>query len=890
MKKQLLLVLILCCSFQLQAQNDELWQKVSQSSATNKSVVASPGTDKLFYSLNVGLLKEKLSGAGLQTSKKSNTVITFPNAEGVLEKYTVWESSNFDPELQAKYPEIRAYEGVGTKGAKIHFSLSSIGVQTMVLRANANPEFIEKNPDNKSQYVLFTSKNSSKMDALNCKTTASLVDKSGKSKTAKTASNTKVFKTLRLALSCTGEYTAYFGGTKAGALAGMNATMTRVNGIFNRDLALKLILIANNDAVIYTDAATDPYSDADDGADGAWNQEVQNALTSKIGNSGYDIGHLFGASGGGGNAGCIGCICENPTSGNPLAKGSAYTSPSNEAPEGDTFDIDFVIHEFGHQLGANHTFSYDIEGTDVNVEPGSGTTIMGYAGVSDGYDIQNNSDDYFAYASILQIQDNFTNKTCPVNTTLTNNPPTISAGADYTIPISTAFVLKGTGSDADGDTVTYSWEQYDTAVTTSGSNSLALSDKKDGPLFRSFPPVASATRYMPDFNSVLQNKLTSSWESVPSIGRTLHFTLTGRDNAAQGTAQTNTDSMIVTVNAAAGPFAVTSQNTDDLGWINNTQQTITWSVNNTNTISGATNVNIKLSTDGGLTFPTVLASNTPNDGSQVITVPADIKAKNCRLLIEPTNNIFYAVNSKQFAVGYNVTTKNETYTFTAPFEIPERFAYTTRIITVPTSSDAVFITDVNLNLKLTHAYLSDVQIDIVSPKGTVVKLFERSCGSTENTLVLNYDDAGDAIDCEETALQVVIPEELLSAFNDESPYGNWTLRVRDNFDGDTGTIDAASITIQTQQYTLGVSDFDLANFALFPNPNKGNFTVQFDSNTSSGVTILVHDFLGRKIYENEFQSTARFNQNIQLPAVQSGTYIVKILDGDREITRKIIVN
>jgi subtilisin-like proprotein convertase family protein len=890
MKKQLLLVLILCCSFQLQAQNDELWHKVSQNSTTNKSVAASGGSDKLFYSLNISLLKEKLSGTLLQTSKKSSTVVTFPNQEGVLERYTVWESSNFDPELQAKYPDIRAYEGVGAKGAKIHFSLSPKGVQTMVLRLNADSEFIELNPDNKSQYVLFTAKNSSKTAALNCKTTAKLVGKSAANKTAKTASSGKVFKKLRLALSCTGEYTAYFGGTKEGALAAMNATMTRVNGIFNRDLALQLILIANNDAVIYTNALTDPYSDADVGADGAWNQEVQNTLTSKIGNSGYDIGHLFGASGGGGNAGCIGCVCDNPTSGDPLAKGSAYTSPSNDKPEGDTFDIDFVIHEFGHQLGANHTFSYDIEGTDVNVEPGSGSTIMGYAGVSEGYDIQNYSDDYFTYASIFQIQDNLSNKTCPVNITLTNNPPTISAGPDYTIPINTAFILKGTGSDPDGDTVTYSWEQYDTAVTTSEINSLALPDKKDGPLFRSFLPVASTTRYMPEFNSVLQNKLTSSWESVPSIARTLHFTLTGRDNAAQGTAQTNTDTMTLTVTAAAGPFAVTSQNTDDIGWINNSQQTITWSVNNTNTLAGATAVNIKLSTDGGLTFPTVLAANTLNDGSQTITVPADLKAKQCRILIEPTANIFYAVNSKQFAIGYEVVTNNNTYTFAAPFAIPEKSAYTTKIITVPTSNNTVFITDVNLNLKLTHTYLSDVQIEIVSPKGTVVKLFERSCGSTDGTLSLKYDDAGDAVACEETDLQVVVPAELLSAFNDESPYGNWTLRVRDGYEGDTGTIDAASITIQTQQYTLGVSDFDIANFSLSPNPNKGNFTVQFDSNTNSGVTITVHDLLGRKVYGNEFESTACFNQHIQLPAVQAGIYIVKILDGDREISRKIIVN
>ncbi len=188
---------------------------------------------------------------------------------------------------------------------------------------------------------------------------------------------------------------------------------------------------------------------------------------------------MFGASGGGGNAGCIGCVCDS-------GKGSAYTSPSNSKPEGDTFDIDFVAHEFGHQLGATHTFSYDIEDTGTNVEPGSGSTVMGYAGITD-YDVQSNSDDYFAYASIVQIQQNLAPKTCPVQTAITTAVFGVNAGPDYTIPKSTPFVLKGTTSGTVNGSFTYVWEQNDTAVTTSGGNSLAIADKADGPLFRSFP-------------------------------------------------------------------------------------------------------------------------------------------------------------------------------------------------------------------------------------------------------------------------------------------------------------------------------------------------------------------------------------------------------------------
>jgi len=889
MKKQLLLFLIILSFAKIHAQSDDLWQK--SSSVSGKQIQSADSQRKLYYKLNTDFLTAKLSNIVNKSSSENITEITIPNSQGILEKFQIWESSNFDPELQAKYPEIRAYQGKGVddKSAVIHFSFSPRGIQTMVFRADKNTEFIEANPDNKGEYVLFSSKDAASKVRLECKTLDVLSETHLTSKTAKTASNDKVFKTLRLALSCTGEYTSYFGGTKALALAGMNATLTRVNGVLNKDLAIQLVLIANNDAVIYTNASTDPYSNAAAGADGAWNQEVQSTLTSVIGNANYDIGHLFGASGGGGNAGCIGCICTNPTTGNPLGKGSAFTSPSNGQPEGDTFDIDFVIHEIGHQLGANHTFSYDSgERTSVNVEPGSGSTIMGYAGVTNDYDIQNNSDDYFAYASIWQIQNTLSNKTCPVSTSITNNPPVISAGIDYTIPISTAFVLKGTGSDAEGDAITYTWEEYDNAINTAGSTSIAYPTKPDGPLFRSFPPTSSPIRYMPSLSSVLANQLTTTWESVASIDRTLNFTLTGRDNAAMGMAQTNTDAMVVNVVSSAGPFTVTSHNGTDLSWQQNTVQTVSWSVNNTNTLQGSSNVNIKLSTDGGLTFPITLVSNTPNDGSEAITLPASVPSStNCRILIEPTANIYYAVNSKPFAVGYTSSTSCNTYSFGSAFSIPYSTSYTTRTVSVPSSTGT--ISDVNVSVNVTHARFSDVEIQIVSPQGTIVRLFNKSCGSTNSTLALQFDDSGNSLDCNATTEQIVIPAEALSAFNGQTAQGTWTFRVRDAVSGMFGTINSASVNICNQTFTLGTEDFETIDFALYPNPNKGSFAIQFQ-NESPQVKVFVHDILGKTIYSNTFQSSGTFNQNIQLPTISAGIYLVTVIDGHKRTVKKIIVN
>ncbi len=881
---------LIFCSAHSQVKS--LWTEVnsSQKELSQREDTNSRFGEQRLYALNETEFKLSLANLHSGAATGNSVVVSIPNSNGKMEQFTVVESSNFAPELQAKYPEIRAYSGIGISDPKasINFSVSPNGIQTMVLRGDSGSEFIEPSTENKSYYIVKTSKYRNKGDLpLTCKTVDVALNSSLVKKATNLKSNNGVFKTMRLALSCTGEYTTYFGRTVAKALAAMNATMTRVNGVFNKDLALKLEIIANNNLIVYTNAATDPYSDPTAGANGAWNLELQNNLTATIGNANYDIGHLFGDSGGAGDAGCIGCVCVGPTTSVPAGKGSGFTSPSNGKPEGDSFDIDYVAHEMGHQLGANHTFSNVVEPTGVSVEPGSGSTIMGYAGITD-YDVQSQSDDYFAYASILQIQDNLASK-CGVNTTLVNQTPTVNAGLDYIIPKSTAFVLNGSGSDPNGNTMTYCWEQNDSATTNeSVANSIAYGAKPAGPNFRSLVPSTVSKRYFPDYSKVLAGQLFTTWESVSNVGRSLNFVLTGRDNAILGLGQTNTDAMVVTVDGNKGPFAITSQNISDSSWVLGSSQTINWSVNGTNSLAGSANVNIKLSTDGGLTFPVFLATNTPNDGSEVITAPLTA-AKNCRILIEPTANVYYAVNGKPFSLGYSVTTLCNSYVFAGGFAILESPTYSEKTIVVPASTSE--ITDVNFNVNFTHTYISDVQIDIISPSGTIVKLFDKSCGATSTTLDLTYDDLGGALECGSTTNQTVVPAGVLSAFNGENPGGTWKLRFRDTGVGDTGTINTATLKICSSSYaTLATSSFEINDFVLYPNPNTGNFTVRFTSSNASDIQVFVTDVLGRKIYNKKFKNTGDFIQNVQLENVPSGTYIVTVVDGDRKGSSKIIVN
>jgi subtilisin-like proprotein convertase family protein len=894
MKKLLLTFYLGLSTILIQAQTATFWKKINskEHTPTEKNKLPNISDEFELYQLDETGLKNYLAKINNKLVQEG-IEISLPNAFGIQERFLVSESSNFAPELQSKYPEIRSYKGVGItdKSATVFFSNSPIGIQTMILRAGKDSEFIESYSKTKSIYKLITSKNRSNNNMpIACSTEEIALSQQLQNKTSKIKADNQVFKTFRLALSCNGEYSNYFGGTIAGSLAGMNATMTRINGILGNDLAVKFEIIPNNDLLIYLDPLTDPYSDSSTGADNTngatWNLELQNNLTATIGNASYDVGHLLSATGGGGNAGCIGCICIDPSVSKPRGKGSAWSAPSNNTPQGPNFDIDVVAHEMGHQLGGNHTFSFKVEGTGANIEPGSGSTIMGYAGVT-SFDVQAHSDDYFSVNSVIQIQNNLSLKTCSSNTPITNNPPIINAGSNYSIPKGTAFILKGTGSDPNGDPINYTWEQNDSAVTEIDANSICFPTKADGPLFRSFKPNSSPIRYMPALNDVLANKLTTKWESVSNIERTLNFSLTGRDIVPLGNSQTKTDDMVVNVSGTVGPFVVTSQNTENIGWVQATNQTITWSVNGTETLPGSSNVNIKLSTDGGLTYPITLASNTPNDGSETIIVP-NLTETNCRLLIEPTSNIFYAINSKAFAIGYSVTSICNTYNFSTPLPIPDNQAtYTTLTTSVPPISST--IVDVNVAMSLTHQFMFDVQMEMVSPQGTTVKLLNNSCGDS-NINVL-YDDSGNTLNCNSTTLQTVIPYESLSSFNGQNPQNTWTLRVRDNIGGDSGTLNSASITICTKSYTsLGTNNLIISDFSIFPNPSNGHLSIKFSSESQNDVNILIHDLLGRKLFENKYKKNSlTFNENIQLKNIKSGIYLLTVLDGDRKEVRKIMI-
>ena len=639
--KLLLLALFAIVSASFAQNKSALWNSTSKKSNMIPLEANMQLPEKTLFDLNLVNLKTNLNNAPLRnaSSKVSSTVLSIPNNDGVLERFSIFENPTMDPALAARFPEIKSYIGIGIDNPTLtaYFSMSPLGFKSMVIGADRSAVFIEPISEDLTTYTVYKKADkSTTFTPFECKVINQVTTQAGE--TLRPNADDSTLRTFRLAVSTTGEYTAYFGGTKAGALAAINASMTRVNGVFEKDFAIRMVLIANNDAVIYTDAATDPYTTT-------YNSQLQSTLTSVIGEANYDVGHVFVRASNNGNAGCIGCVCVNGS------KGSGFTSST--IPTGDTFDIDYVAHEIGHQFGGNHTFSMSNEGTGVNMEPGSGSTIMGYAGIT-AQDVQPNSDAYFHAASIQQITNNVKTKTCQINTPTGNAVPTANAGLDYTIPRSTPFVLTGSGSDANGDVLSYNWEQFDNAASTAtGASSAASATRTSGPTFRSYNSTATPVRYFPRIQSVLTGATTTAGteiavEALPSVARTMNFRLTVRDNKAGGSAN-NSDDMIVTVNGTAGPFTVNSPNTA-VSFVGGSSQTITWAVAGT-TANGVNcaNVDILLSTDAGTTWSTLVAA-TPNDGTQAVNIPNTPGTTN-RIMVKGTNHIFFDVSNTNFTIS-----------------------------------------------------------------------------------------------------------------------------------------------------------------------------------------------------------------------------------------------
>lgn len=657
MKKTLLIFVLFVFGAVYSQQN--LWQKVSDTRFTSEEKLERVSTINSFdvYQLSLNNLKAELvSVVKRNTGELSNVILPFPNSEGEFVNFRIYEASVLHPQLAAAFPTIKSYIGIGVEDRRsvIRFSTTLFGFHGMILSTKGTT-LIDPFTKDLNNYVVFNKKNAESDRFFEC--LVSEVEKElpegvqfSPKNNMDIQSNTGIFRTYRLALASTEEYSQFHinqagvgAGTlaqrNAAVLAAMNVTMTRVNGVYERDMSLTMQIVPTNTNIIFF-LPEKPDALTNNNGVTLLNQ-IQSVIDTGIGFSNYDIGHVFSTGGGG--------IAQLNS---PCSSNKARGVTGSGAPVGDAFDIDYVAHEMGHQFGANHTQNNNCQRSGPTaVEPGSASTIMGYAGIC-APNVQNNSDAHFHAFSLAQM-DAFIEGggNCSVNVPNNNTAPVIVPIVSYVIPKSTAFVLEGNATDVDGDALTYCWEQTNNEVSTQPP----VATSAGGPNFRSNSPTSSPNRYMPAMSTILTGLTANTWEVVPSVARTLGFALTVRDNNSPNGGQTARVDMNVTTVAAAGPFTIIVPNSA-VSWIAGSVQTVGWNVAGT-TANGVNTpyVDIYLSTDGGNTFPIVLASQVPNDGAETVTVP-NIPGSLNRIMVKGHDNIFLDVSNTNFSIAAPTST------------------------------------------------------------------------------------------------------------------------------------------------------------------------------------------------------------------------------------------
>ncbi len=648
---------------------DGVWEEIDTKSlaATDKTQT----TTSRSFRLDREELSRLLSRAPREvtgTAIQGDLMLSLPLPNGGYGRFVIEESGVLAPELAAQFPEIKSYRGRGVDDPSLwlRFDWTPSGFHANVTSSNGTFVIHPASSEDTTRYVAYSAEDDpAASEDLLCEV-AEAEGRLGRGLSGRLTSGTNSIsaqfsgpslRTFRIAIATTQEYTNSFGGgTVAGTLASINTWLNGMNLIYERELAIRFVLVASNTTVIYT-AEPDPFTN---GNTGLMIEESRALLNTQIGISNYDVGHTLGAQAGSGASGraYVGVVCDTSY------KGGGATVIGQSIPVGNISVVGVLAHELGHELGASHSFNASCSGNRMPGgawESGSGLTIMAYAGQCAPDAIVSGRAMHFHLGTIQEITAYINSDgNCAVLTSTSNNAPVVNGGLDYTIPRSTPFTLSAAATDADaGDqsNLTFSWEQIDSGGATYLSppySDAADSSSTTRPIFRPFSPTSSPSRTFPSLTYILNNANVppatigglQTAENLPSIGRQLSFNCAVRD----GRGGTSIDGLSLTIAASAGPFQMTQPNVG-LTWEAGTVQTIAWTVNGTNLAPvSCSQVRLSLSIDGGQTFPTVLAASTPNDGSESVLMPANQVSATARIKVEAVNNIFFDVSDANFSL------------------------------------------------------------------------------------------------------------------------------------------------------------------------------------------------------------------------------------------------
>ncbi|MDX2148340.1 MAG: M12 family metallo-peptidase [Planctomycetota bacterium] len=820
-------------------------------------------------------------------------IFTLPMPNGLFERFLVVESPIMEPGLAAQLPGTKTFlgQGIDTPAAVVRFDHTPAGFHAMILSPHGTVFIDPVTRDNVTHYASYYVRDYTTNQPPTC--FGALEPAQGRDFFVGSSSTTPVRagptrREYALACAANGEYTAFHGGTVTGGQNAVVTAINRVNTVYENEFAIRLILVANNSSLIFTNASTDPYNNSDPIQMLNANTGVINGI---IGSGAYDIGHVVSTAGGGV------AVLQSVCSGNKGAATSGLFSPV-----GDPFIIQILCHEIGHQFGANHSFN----GTQGNcgpnrstsgaIEPGSGSTIMAYGGICGADNIVGGADPYFhakSFDEVIAFISSGGGSGCDTEVATGNTAPTVTPPASRNIPRRTPFTITGSATDAQNDSLTYCWEEFEQGA----AQALSAADNGSSPNFRSFAPsIGGASRTVPRIQSVTSGTLLLGEKWYDVARSPASWRLTVRDNRAGG-GGVNTANVNLTVVSTVGPFTVTAP-LAGASWAPDSTQTVTWDVAGTNVAPiGVLGVSILLSTDGGVTYPIVLANATPNDGSETITVP-NLLTSSARIRVEAIGNYFFNVNPGNFSItgvappaptnvaaAPNNICNGSSTTLTAsvqagdtlnwytgscggtlvgtgsplvvsPSSTTTYFARARRglidsttcgSVTVTVSSPAVAPTGATVNRQdFCSADTGTIQLSVQGGSGTTARWFTGSCGGTSiatgptitiaspsatNTYFVRWESGCGVTDCASVTVNVRQPPII-----NPQPQSQ-TVNVGDNVTFTVGTIGSPPVTFQWRRndvdipganastYTINnVQLTDAANYRAVLSNNCGTFT------------------------------------------------------------------
>ncbi len=856
--------------FSAKAQERLLWSEQKGEDISSR-IEISKREDCKVYSLNKANFLNSLKAISLR--KK----VTFPSEKGE-EVFWVKPNPVLSPELQKKFPQLSSYVGKSLDGKKtVYFSASPYGVNAVFYEDGKKPTYLD--PIGKS-YLMYKASSLKKNHRFSCDVLEA--KKKFPSKYRRRVNNDNKLRTFRLALAATGEYSQYHldllevpdtateQEKKTAVLSALQKAIVRVNSVYERDLSIHLVLVDNNDLLIFLDAETDGFTNNDGYQIVVY--ESKAIIDAAIGFDNYDIGHVFSTAGGG--LALPSSVCTD-------SKNQGVTGMPE--PKGDPFHIDYVCHEMGHQFGATHTFNGDTgdcSGSNRDnataYEPGSGSTIMAYAGICAPENIQKNSDGYFHYISIRQIINYVETLDCPVTKVIDNTAPEVEALSNYVLPISTPFALKAIATDKEDSNLTYAWEQLDNEIV-----SIPLeSTYEGGPAFRSIIPTTEGTRYFPNVNTVLSNQLQNEWEVLPSVSRDMNFVVTVRDNH-DGGGRTSSQKMMLSFTKEAGPFTVTSQDKYEK-WTGGGLQTITWQVANTDKDPvSCSKVDVLFSDDAGETFSYTLAENIPNNGEIIVFAP-NIDTKKGRIKVKSNNNVFYAVNKAEVEiVKSNLPEKIEFFIKIKDQTCPSKKDGSITITANKAANYTTIIGGKTYNFKKS-LFIENAEAGTydfcISAQGMEEQCFQKKVlgGSTikvKNTV--NYPKCQIYME-EGTAPYKVFINNKQVLITSET---NFDIEVKN---GDV-------IKIETSVSCEDIYEKEILQFEevrAFPNPTSGKFEISVPKTSLSKVKVTLFDFTGKVISQKKYKVFAK-RISLDISYLPNGIYVA-VIEVEKKKSVKIV--